>query len=119
MARTLAARPAAVDAVDSEVEKRVAAATDASLISDAAYEEVESSARLITPPEPVPPKLPFRGPAELVTMPGPSQALPLPDEPPRFASHNWRAEAWERERDRELHTGERRTDAPVRRRSKA
>jgi hypothetical protein len=28
-------------------------------------------------------------------------------EPPRYASRNWRAEAWERERERELRSGER------------
>jgi hypothetical protein len=125
MARTLAVRlqPSAADAVevDSEVEKR-AVATDTSFTSDAAYEEVESSAHLITSPEPVLPKIPFRVPAELVTMPGRLQTstrVSLPDEAPRFASRNWRAEAWERERDREIHAAERRTDAPVRRRSKA
>ncbi len=39
----------------------------------------------------------------------------VPDEP-RYSSANWRAEAWERERERELRAAERRPDI-VRRRS--
>ena len=42
-------------------------------------------------------------------------AAPL-DEAPRYASRNWRAAAWERERERELRTVERRPGMAARRR---
>jgi hypothetical protein len=45
---------------------------------------------------------------------GPS---PMPGEPSRFASRNWRAEAWERERERELRAAERHPVKAARRRS--
>ena len=80
--------------------------TDTSLIADLAYDiEFESSARLITPPEPVVAKKPLVRPApELVAVQGrlrSEEIIPVLDETPRFASRNWRAEAWERERERE------------------
>jgi hypothetical protein len=62
-----------------------------------------------------------RSPAELVAMParGATEgSAPLPDEPPRYASRNWRAEAWDREREREMRAGERRRDLAARRRAK-
>jgi hypothetical protein len=43
--------------------------------------------------------------------------VPPIDEPPRYASRNWRAEAWNRERERELRTVERHPDRIARRRS--
>ena len=125
MARTLAAR-VPQGAQEESVHEHPAAATDASLTAVAAYEhpvfdEVESSARLITPPTPAAlPKRPLlRPPAELVAMPGRGAAEePVPlDEPPRFASRNWRAEAWDRERERELRSVERRPDISPRRRA--
>jgi hypothetical protein len=125
MARTLAARvPSAQDEAEPEdaspsarmekIEMKAAPshaatarsgnerATDTSLTSNAAYdEEFESSARLI--PTPMPP-LPVRPPVELAAAAtatrGKEVAL-LQAEPQRFASRNWRAEAWERERRRE------------------
>ena len=98
---------------------------DTSLTSRAAYisraadgdVEFESSARLITPaspslhapaPKPVP---------ELVATAGKQRSdsmIPLP-EVPRYASRNWRAEAWEREREREMHGQDCRTDLTRRR----
>jgi hypothetical protein len=39
------------------------------------------------------------------------------DEAPRYASRNWRAEAWDRERERELRAVERRPESAARRRS--
>jgi hypothetical protein len=111
MARTLAVRVQPEAAEEGE-RPAPAASTDISLTSDAAYEEVESSARLLTPPEPILPMRPVPRPAaELVTMPGRSQtgeSGPLPDEPPRYASRNWRAEAWDRERERESRAAARR-----------
>jgi hypothetical protein len=113
------------------------AACDASLISDAAYLDLESSARILTPAAPAvaPAAPPSAAPALPVYRRQPAAALtetetPLPpmtkpgyrpqpelgtmpprpranefapvSEEPRFASRNWRAAAWEREREREM-----------------
>jgi hypothetical protein len=62
----------------------------------------------------------LRAQAELVAIPGRlhvEEKLALPEESPRYTSRNWRAEAWERERERELRAVERRPDARSRRRS--
>jgi hypothetical protein len=121
MARTLAARlqPVAANVVEEPV-----AGTDTSLTSASAYvDEVESSARLLTPPAPVLPKRsPFVVPAERVAGPGKFQVeecAPPFEDSPRYASRNWHAEAWDRERERELRAVERRPDIAVRRRSNA
>jgi hypothetical protein len=45
--------------------------------------------------------------------------VPAVDESPRFASRNWRAEAWDREREREMRAIEHRPDMAARRRSSA
>jgi hypothetical protein len=140
MAKAIAVRgPAAVAAEAQEVLERGAGperqlsverqpgfdrqlSTDTSLTSGAAYVEVQSSARLITAKIPAVAPTPFKVPAELVTMPGRTHAepfLPAVDEAPRFASRNWRAEAWERERERELRSMEERPDLAARRRSSA
>jgi hypothetical protein len=98
----------------------LAAETDASLTSAEAYVEVQSSAHLVPAAPPVLPKrLPLRASAELVAMPGRSPGDgPVPqEEPPRYASRNWRAEAWDRERERELRAVERRPETSTRRRS--
>jgi hypothetical protein len=120
MARTLAVRlqPGAAEEGEGAAP---ASPTDTSLTSDAAYGEVESSARLLTPPEPILPMRPLLVPAaELLSMPGRPQtgeSVPLPDEPSRYASRNWRAEAWEREREREQRAAGRHPDIAARRRS--
>jgi hypothetical protein len=124
MARNIAVRAPVGIAGEVAAQPQVLV-TDASLISDAAFEEpilaeVESSARLMTQPEPALPKrLPFRAPAELVAMPGRQHAdeTPVPDEAPRFTSRNWRAEAWDRERERGLRAVERGPGIASRRRS--
>ena len=120
MARALAVRAPAVAAEEAEVQQQ-AVASDTSLTAGTAYVEVESSARLLTPaPAILPNRPPFRPQAELVAMPGRPQfenAAPQPDEPPRFASRNWRAEAWDREREREMRAVGRRPENPARRRS--
>jgi hypothetical protein len=106
-------------AEEAEVMDQVLA-TDASLTSSAAFVELESSARLITPTVPVLPKRPpLRAQPELVAMPARVQpeAPAALEEPPRFASRNWRAEAWDREREREMRSMEHRSDMAVRRRS--
>jgi hypothetical protein len=100
--------------------ERLAPDRDASLISAPAYVERESPSTLVARPEPAPPqRLPQRVPAELVPMPGRPQTdgHSVEDEAPRYASRNWRAEAWDRERERELRAVERRPDVGTRRRS--
>jgi hypothetical protein len=133
MARTIAVR-VQQGATEECVVEHPAAATGASLTAVTAYdhpvyEQVESSARLITPsttPTPLTPSAPalpkrpvLRPHAELVAMPGrgPVEESVSMDEPPRFASRNWRAEAWDRERERELRAVERRPDTSPRRRA--
>jgi hypothetical protein len=81
--------------------------SDASLTSSTALEKSESSARL------VPVSIPAAAPS-LVAMPrpisdpAPLKSLPPPiEETPSYSSRRWRAEAWERERNRELRAVER------------
>jgi hypothetical protein len=94
---------------------RVAAAVEAAA-------EVESSARLIAAPSPAPPKPVHHLLPELVTMPSrpaPHEFPPLPAETLRYASRRWHAEAWERERERELRATENHPDIAARRRTSA
>ena len=121
MAKSIAVRPQHVTDTDEAAAKAPAVA-DASLTSSTAYNEPESSARLLTPPAPVPPKPFFRPQPELVTIPSwphSQNLLPLHGERPRSVSRNWRAEAWERERERELRAIANRPDIAERRRSSA
>jgi hypothetical protein len=88
---------------------------DASLTSAAAYEENESSARIIASPGSsaivprpaiVAPVVPMQ--PRLVTEPPPQSPIPpQADDTPNYSSRRWRAEAWERERNRELRAVER------------
>ena len=114
------------------------AATDTSIIHSAAI-EIQSSARPVPAPKPVPPRapMPISKPApapvvpaiaaehslpEIVTMPArpyPKDAPPLPPDTLRYASRRWHAEAWERERERELRAAENRTEISARRRTRA
>jgi hypothetical protein len=83
---------------------------------------VESSARLITTPAPAPPKPAYRPLPEIVTMPSrplPQIPPPLPADTLRYASRRWHAEAWERERERELRAIENPPDIAARRRTSA
>ena len=119
MAKAIASRPqtCATSAVEAELE---AAKTDTSLTSNAAYDDAESSAHLIASVASAVPTPASRPQPELVAMPGkilPERLVTPPGEP-RFASRNWRAEAWERERERELRAIEHRPDT-ARRRSSA
>jgi hypothetical protein len=84
---------------------------DASLTSSAAYEEVESSARLIASPVFAPPAAPVV-PMQPRLVPEPAAIKALPpqiEETPNYSSRRWRADAWERERNRELRSIERHT----------
>lgn len=121
-ATTVASRNRAATAGEPEVEEAVPG-VDASLTSGAAYEEFESSARVVTPPAPIPPQRVISAPAAVVAMaprpfaPGIRPASPTPIEtPPNYSSRHWRAEAWEREREREQHAIECRPDTAARRR---
>ncbi len=119
MAKAIAVRTYSVAADTSPMQER-AIGVDTSLTSSGAYEEVESSARLITPLTPAVPASPMRPQPGIVTMPARPHAepyIPASDEPSRFATHNRRAEAWERERERELRAIEHRPDSDARRRS--
>ena len=122
MAKALATRVQTAVLEEAEAEARVATA-DTSLTGDLAYQEIESSARLIPTAVPTPAaKPPLRLPVEVVATTGKHGVDELSasaDEAPRFVSRNWRAEAWERERERELHAVERRQAVGVRRRFKA
>jgi hypothetical protein len=90
VAKSIASR--AKSTIDENDAESPAVATDTSLTSPAAYRriepgEIESSARLM-PPRP-----------QLDTF------VSISSEP-RYASRPWHAEAWERERARELRTAE-------------
>jgi hypothetical protein len=86
------AKPAQIEA-ERAAPSRVRVGSDASLTSSAAYIEVES-VRLITPAA-KPELVPMLAKAESAEQPAPLE------EGPRYGSRNWRAEAWERERERE------------------
>ena len=96
-----------------EVRAEAPRATDTSLAGQA-FAEVESSARLITPPAQA-----HRALAEIAPLPQrPAGDLPaLPADTLRYASRRWHAEAWERERERELRSKEVRHELGARRRS--
>jgi hypothetical protein len=148
MARALSTRAPQSAANDGEEETvEQAMRGDTSLTSKLAYEEVESSARLIPTPAPVVHPRPASTPRPVAlpkSISAPASALPAASaqpllqipvelvaaaarpraveavapvvEPPRYASRNWRAAAWERERERELHSVERHPGMIARRR---
>jgi hypothetical protein len=132
MARTIVRAPAAAEPNEPEHPTISAVhavpatpapvpATDTSLTMQsntyAGLDDFESSARLITPHDPalaapvVPPAAlaprspAYRASAELVRMPGRGAVedrARVQEETPRYSSRNWRSEAWEREREREM-----------------
>jgi hypothetical protein len=119
ISRTIAVRTPA-GSMDDVAMQPLALDTNPSRNSDTAYTGLDSPVKVVVAPEPVAPKLlPLRAPAGLVAVPGRMQSTePAPhDETPRYASSNWRAEAWDRERERELRAVERRPEATARRRS--
>ncbi|MGB8028474.1 MAG: hypothetical protein WCF30_02315 [Terracidiphilus sp.] len=122
MAKTIAVRAQrSVDEPAEEIAPHPPAVRDASLTSTPDYEELESSARIIAPPAPVLPKPVYRPQPELVTTPPRPHAdyVPSVEEAQRYASRNWRAEAWERERERELRAIGKRPGIATRRASNA
>jgi hypothetical protein len=122
MARALSMRSQAVASDEIEIDKP-APSIDASLTSNAAYNDIESSARVIPSPlaparRPIVPvpliaagpvAVPARIHAELPARP--------PEEAPAYAPRNLRAEAWEREREREMRSAEGHPGVQIRRRS--
>ncbi|HVN92771.1 MAG TPA: hypothetical protein VMT38_03695 [Terracidiphilus sp.] len=73
-------------------------------------------------PLPLLPRPTYHPQPELVTsLPRPHavEYPSLPEESPRFASHTWRAAAWEREREREMRAVSNRSDRSTRRASNA
>jgi len=98
---------------------------DTSLVNPAAAaQDVESSARLIPSPasSPISPKPVHRPQPEIVTMPArpyPKDIAALPADTLRYASRRWHAEAWERERERELRAIENHPEISARRRTSA
>jgi hypothetical protein len=83
-----------------------AAAADTSLTSNVAYGKQESL--LTVPAQPALVSRTF--PAAAVIAIAPTRALqesaaPVVDDAPNFSSRRWRAEAWERERERERRSG--------------
>lgn len=127
MARLISARVAPAVAETAEPVIRPIA-TDARLTSPSAQvqDHFESSARLLTPAGPVRPLAALASHALPDTASGPV-AVPAPVqlevaagsmaiEAPIYRSPAWRAEAWERERDRELRSAERTPDLAARRR---
>jgi hypothetical protein len=134
MAKSIAVRS---QRAGDELEVDLPTVANASLTSAVAYEEPgpprkspgpwggeepESSARLLTPPVPIATKTAFRPQPELLPSPPrqrPGDLPPIAAEPPRYASRSWHAEAWERERERELRAVENRPDIATRRHSSA
>lgn len=117
MARTSGAKGASTGTDNAEpAASRIDA--DSSLTSPAAYDEDESSARIISTPEgpPISPRPAVAAPApsvlpmqpRLVTEPAPLAPIPPQksvqlEDTLNYSSRRWRAEAWERERNRECH----------------
>jgi hypothetical protein len=119
IARTMDVRPqstAAAVAGTSETSRK----TDTSLTAITPVAAMQNSTRQFTSPESaISPATPLKPQRELLAMPGrvgDESFIPPPE--PRFASRTWRAEAWERERERELRGSDRNTGV-TRRRSSA
>ena len=105
-----------------ETPARARTATDTTLAAAQAEIEIESSARLIVPSEPVPSRPTYRAQPEIVTMPQRPFARdisPAPAETSRYVSRRWHAEAWEREREREMRSIESHSIIAVRHRTSA
>ena len=105
MAKSIAARPRTAE--DDNTEHAIA--NDVALTSAAAHGEIKSSARLVITPQA--PRPTFGAP------PSPDQPSPLdvaPADLPHYGSRVWHAEAWQRERERELRATENHPDITAR-----
>lgn len=123
MARTISGRTTALTAESADTAS-ARSEVDASLTSPAAYIETDISARVIPPSGPVvppPPQQPaLASPSFVPLQPHLVTDSPLPggspsDDAPNYSSRRWRAEAWERERNRELHALDRHPEIARRR----
>jgi hypothetical protein len=111
LARTLTSRIPRGAQIDEDDELIVQAAkNDTSLTTVATSQvstskEIAASSRPIAAPAPISTaRPPLRMQMELVALPPKArdeEAAVAVNEPPRYASRNWRAAAWERERERE------------------
>lgn len=117
MARVIAGKAASNLSAEVAEEAPAQAPSDTSLTAAPAQVEFESSARLVAsaPAEPragsvvivsQPVPRPVAGPIAISERPQQEPLPPIPDEPPRFTSRSWRAEAWERERERTQHAND-------------
>jgi hypothetical protein len=120
MARASAARGTSAAVADNTEPTAPRPEVDASLTSLAAYEEDLSSARILTTPVAAPaatsiaprpaaaaaPVFPMQ-PRLVTELAPPAPIPPQIEDTPNYASRRWRAEAWERERKRELRAVER------------
>jgi hypothetical protein len=108
---------------NEEIPLEPPAAVDASLTSSSTDDiEFESSARLIPTPELIGPKPAFRPQSGVMTMPQRPYSDDLTrrgDDAARYSSRSRRTEAWEREREREMHTTEDSPRVAARRRTSA
>ncbi|MGA8630054.1 MAG: hypothetical protein WBP71_23120 [Terracidiphilus sp.] len=118
MAKSIALR--ARPAPDEDTLEPVSTVTDGSLTSTPTQRDIESSARLLTPILPAAAK---NAPLiASVAAPIPKRLqlenlLPIPAEPQRYGSRSWHAEAWQRERERELRATENHPEIAARRRA--
>jgi hypothetical protein len=80
------------------------AAADTSLTCSAAYRKAVSSPTGLPAPA-LPAAVMAIAPTRALQEPRPEVAAPVMDDAPNYASRRWRAEAWERERERERHSG--------------
>jgi len=119
MARTIDLRNQAGSAEDGLLPAQALAPRE-SAKPNASYQQVaatgtETAGRLLPHPEPYSPKrIPFKAPTELVAMP---VRPATPAEVPAQTTQAWRAEAWDREREREMRAVGMRNDGSSRRRS--
>jgi hypothetical protein len=121
MARSLSTRtqPAATEPLEVEAHP---GASDTSLTAAAAHVAAEPAPRMVVSAAPLLPRHspvsvsagPVAVPAQLHLEPAVATQI---DEPPSYSRRAWRAEAWERERERELRSTERRPDIAARRHS--
>jgi hypothetical protein len=123
IARTIGAR---LSSTSAEPGNGAHPQTDASLTSAAAFSKASPTTRDARP-HPVTERPPARLAPEIAAtaivqfpprpIADPAATAPLPPQPetPQFTSRRWRAEAWERERNRELRSSDRHFDIAHRR----
>jgi len=127
MARSIAVRTQPGPARGSEAgEHQTPVLADSIPATDVPLDEFESSARLIVPPKAACPPAAHRTERSVLEMPEPMERreqIPVRTGGPHgqvsvrevegTAQHNRRAEAWKRERERELRAAEKRPDLPA------